>query len=159
MNKDPTLPSLPNDVLLHIFNFLHFDDLFNIQQVCHQFRTIVDDEKRNEIEADWRLKKLSTEFSACGAIKTLERAKMKKGKYSLNLTYIPATRILRYRGDRKTEEMTEKHENLEKTVFNEVCITRLPLLRGITSTFYFTSMSPNCYVLPFCCQVFTAYQN
>ena len=112
--------SLPNGPLLRIFKNVTDDDLFNLQQVCYKFRTVIDKEKRNEIiqfdsrsfDWDWRLNftkyiKLKTEISAIGAIKLLEMSQMKKGRCSTRGTYIPQISGL---------------EDIGHRVFNEVIL-------------------------------------
>ena len=103
--------SLPNAAWLRIFQYSENDDLFNLQQVCYKFRTLIENEKRNEIKNDWRLKftkheKFNTEISTCSAIRSLEIAKVKNGNYSLRGTYIP--------------KFNDIFETIAMNVFNEV---------------------------------------
>ena len=99
---------LPHGPFLHIFKYVDMEDLGNLQQVCSTM--LIENEKRNEIENDWRLKfiknqKFNTKISATKAIASLERAEAKKGNYSIRGSVIP-----HYHG----------LQDIGKTVFNEV---------------------------------------
>ena len=94
MNKNPNYSTLPPGVLLNIFQYLHIEDLYNLQQVCPKFKGLIEILKRSEIENDWRLdyskyERFGNEISATAAIKTLEMAKAKKGNYTITGTFIP----------------------------------------------------------------------
>ena len=113
MGKPPDFSSLPIDSLLRIFKCLPDGDLFQTQQVCQKFKTVIESLKKMEIKNDFRLEylkyeKFNSEISAGGAIKALNLTKRKNGNCSVELKYLPRHAQL---------------ENLEAmNAFNEVVI-------------------------------------
>jgi hypothetical protein len=89
MNSKPNFSLLPNEVLVKIFGYSSFDDLFNIQGACPKFRKLVWNLKREEMERDWRIKyakyqKFDTEISTINAIKSIaSMARPENKNYSL----------------------------------------------------------------------------
>ena len=132
MNKNANYSVLPPEVLLNIFQYLRIEDLYNLQQVCPKFRGLIDDLKRSEIENDWRLdyskyEKFGNEISATVAIKSLEMAKAKKGKYTITGTFIPTEenrKRLRPPEDNHTLYLRQvqriNFESIAQDVFTEV---------------------------------------
>ena len=126
MDKNRNYSALPPGVLVNIFQYLDIEDLYNLQQVCPKFKGLIDDIKRSEIENDWRLdyskyEKFGNEISATAAIKSLEMAKAKKGKYTITGTFIE-----QYRSEeipavyRRPRAKRNPFESVAQEVFTEV---------------------------------------
>jgi len=43
MDKTPNYSFLPNEILLKIFQYSKFEDLYNLQQVCPKFKEVIED--------------------------------------------------------------------------------------------------------------------